>query len=120
MFNNAILYEKPVFYSIFKNNRLKVFHQHKNCSNNNARVPFSQVPLVPLIPCMSILLNIYLMMKLDIHTWIRFGIWLLIGLFIYVLYSMKHSVEGRKQLQEEPKKRPSSTAAVHPISIIKL
>ncbi|XP_060839098.1 cationic amino acid transporter 3-like [Rhopalosiphum padi] len=78
-----------------------------------------KVPLVPLIPCMSILLNVYLMMKLDIHTWIRFGIWLMIGLFIYVLYGMKHSVEGRKQM-EEPKKRPSSAAAVHPISTIKL
>lgn len=78
-----------------------------------------KVPLVPLIPCMSILLNIYLMMKLDIHTWIRFGIWLLVGLFIYVLYGMKHSVEGRKQT-EEPKKRPSASAAVHPISTIKL
>uniref|UniRef100_A0A2H8U154 Low affinity cationic amino acid transporter 2 n=1 Tax=Melanaphis sacchari TaxID=742174 RepID=A0A2H8U154_9HEMI len=78
-----------------------------------------KVPLVPLIPCLSILLNVYLMMKLDIHTWIRFGIWLLIGLFIYVLYGMKHSVEGRKQM-EEPEKRRSNATAVHPISTIKL
>ncbi|XP_025416748.1 cationic amino acid transporter 3-like [Sipha flava] len=76
-----------------------------------------KVPLVPLIPCMSITLNIYLMMKLDIHTWIRFGIWLFLGLCIYVTYSMSHSVEGRKQTTES-KKRPS--AIVNPISTIKL
>lgn len=78
-----------------------------------------QVPLVPLIPCLSILLNIYLMMKLDVHTWIRFSIWLLIGLFIYVFYSMEHSVEGQRQ-REEPKKVRVSAASVNPISTIKL
>lgn len=78
-----------------------------------------QVPLVPLIPCLSILLNIYLMMKLDIHTWIRFSIWLLIGLFIYVFYSMEHSVEGQRQ-REEPKKVRVHAASPNPISTIKL
>lgn len=73
--------------------------------------------MVPLIPCLSILLNIYLMMKLDIHTWIRFGIWLLIGLFIYIFYSMENSVEGQKQ-RAETKKIP--TRPVEPISTIKL
>lgn len=38
-----------------------------------------KVPLVPLLPCVSIFCNIYLMLQLDSATWIRFGVWLLIG-----------------------------------------
>jgi hypothetical protein len=39
----------------------------------------SQIPLVPLTPALSILLNICLMLKLSYLTWLRFAIWLLIG-----------------------------------------
>ncbi|XP_004874945.1 cationic amino acid transporter 4 isoform X2 [Heterocephalus glaber] len=38
-----------------------------------------QIPLVPLTPALSILLNICLMLKLSYLTWLRFAIWLLIG-----------------------------------------
>lgn len=38
-----------------------------------------QVPLVPLLPALSIFINIYLMIMLDYYTWIRFGIWMLLG-----------------------------------------
>jgi solute carrier family 7 (cationic amino acid transporter), member 3 len=38
-----------------------------------------KVPLVPLLPCLSIFINLYLMFQLDINTWIRFGVWLIIG-----------------------------------------
>lgn len=41
--------------------------------------PFPQVPLVPLTPALSILLNICLMLNLSYLTWLRFSIWLLIG-----------------------------------------
>ncbi|XP_050543776.1 cationic amino acid transporter 3 isoform X2 [Daktulosphaira vitifoliae] len=71
-----------------------------------------KVPLVPLIPCLSIVLNVYLMMKLDIETWVRFGVWLFLGLVIYIFYSLDHSVEGLKQKQENDKK------AGQPIGII--
>ncbi|XP_065206555.1 cationic amino acid transporter 2-like isoform X2 [Planococcus citri] len=58
-------------------------------------LPF-QVPLVPLVPFCSISMNIYLMLKLDIHTWVRFIFWLAIGFVIYFTYSIKHSIEGKK------------------------
>ncbi|XP_058458528.1 uncharacterized protein LOC131435057 isoform X2 [Malaya genurostris] len=45
--------------------------------------PF-KVPLVPLLPAISIFVNIYLMLMLDVYTWIRFGIWMGIGLPIYL------------------------------------
>ncbi|XP_070372378.1 cationic amino acid transporter 4-like isoform X12 [Equus asinus] len=40
-----------------------------------------QVPMVPLIPAASILLNVFLMLHLSSLTWLRFSIWLLIDPF---------------------------------------
>lgn len=50
----------------------------------NANSTFT-VPLVPLIPGISIFINVYLMLQLDIYTWIRFGVWMVIGLPIYLI-----------------------------------
>jgi amino acid transporter len=38
-----------------------------------------KVPMVPLLPCLSIFINLYLMFQLDGPTWIRFGVWVVIG-----------------------------------------
>jgi len=38
---------------------------------------------IPLIPGISIFINIYLMLMLDMYTWIRFGIWMAIGEFYF-------------------------------------
>ncbi|CAH1707848.1 unnamed protein product [Aphis gossypii] len=58
-------------------------------------LPF-KVPFVPFVPCLSIILNLYLMMELNFKTWIRFSIWLIIGLLIYAFYGLQHSIEGVK------------------------
>lgn len=47
--------------------------------------PYFKVPLVPLIPAISIFMNIYLMLMLDYYTWIRFGVWMAIGINIFTL-----------------------------------
>ncbi|KAF5273948.1 hypothetical protein FQA39_LY01063 [Lamprigera yunnana] len=52
--------------------------------NSQTELKF-KVPLVPLIPLLSILANVYLMLMLDIHTWIRFGCWMLVGLPMYFI-----------------------------------
>lgn len=44
-----------------------------------------QVPLVPVIPAVSILLNTYLILMLDLYTWIRFMIWMAVGKFLYLI-----------------------------------
>ena len=53
--------------------------------------PF-RVPGVPYTPVISILACFYLMYQLPAITWIRFGIWLAVGLVFYFLYGYKHSV----------------------------
>ena len=44
-----------------------------------------------LIPLLGLTSCAYLMTELGIVNWIRFGIWLIVGLSIYFLYSVHHS-----------------------------
>jgi len=48
-----------------------------------------RVPLVPLLPIISIVSCLVLMLSLPLETWLRFFAWLVIGLFVYFLYSRK-------------------------------
>ncbi len=56
--------------------------------------PF-RVPLMPLIPILSVLASLWLMLNLQTTTWIRFGVWMLVGLVVYFAYSMRHSRVAR-------------------------
>jgi APA family basic amino acid/polyamine antiporter len=58
--------------------------------------PF-RAPLVPLTPIISILACLYLMIQLPRITWIRFGVWLLLGLLIYFFYGIRNSRLGAKR-----------------------
>lgn len=51
---------------------------------------------VPLTPLISIAACFYLMMQLPAVTWIRFGIWLVIGLVLYFTYGYTHSTLRRR------------------------
>jgi APA family basic amino acid/polyamine antiporter len=50
-----------------------------------------RVPLAPWFPLISVVLCFGLMTGLTVITWIRFVLWLAIGLVIYFLYSRRHS-----------------------------
>ena len=52
--------------------------------------PF-KVPFVPVFPLLGVFFCAALMLSLPIETWIRFFIWLGLGLLIYFLYSVRHS-----------------------------
>ena len=52
--------------------------------------PF-RTPWVPVLPILSALFCIYLMLALPLLTWIRFGLWMAIGLALYFLYGARHS-----------------------------
>ena len=50
-----------------------------------------RVPFVPFFPLIGAGLCIYLMTQLEGVTWLRFGIWLVLGLIIYAVYGRTHS-----------------------------
>ncbi|KAK3926508.1 Cationic amino acid transporter 2 [Frankliniella fusca] len=58
------------------------------------------VPCLPVIPALSVFLNFYLMVELRPETWVRFTVWMFLGLVVYFSYSVRHSGE-----------RPSNRAA---------
>jgi len=54
------------------------------------RRPF-KTPLVPWVPLAAVASCLFLMMKLPWVTWIRFVLWLAIGLTLYFAYGIRHS-----------------------------
>jgi amino acid transporter len=52
--------------------------------------PF-RVPFSPVFPIIGIAFCLYLMAQLPGVTWLRFLIWLIVGLIIYFAYSRRHS-----------------------------
>jgi len=52
--------------------------------------PF-RVPWVYVVAPVSVLLCIYVMLGLPGETWIRFGVWLVIGIVLYLAYGYGHS-----------------------------
>ncbi|XP_072174949.1 cationic amino acid transporter 4-like [Diadema setosum] len=71
------------------------FHKQNEASGNCYRVDF-----VPLLPGLSILCNMMLVLQLKPVTWLRFLIWVVIGLLIYAFYGFRHSKEGLRGEQE--------------------
>ena len=52
--------------------------------------PF-RTPLVPLVPLLAAGSCVGLMTFLAVETWLRFVVWLIVGLLIYFLYGRTHS-----------------------------
>jgi APA family basic amino acid/polyamine antiporter len=57
-----------------------------------------RVPLVPFIPVLSIACCLLLMLGLPLETWVRFVVWLAIGLAIYYTFGRRHSLEARQRI----------------------
>jgi uncharacterized membrane protein len=51
----------------------------------------SIIKKLSLIPVLGLLSSLFLMVHLGFTNWMRFLVWLAIGMVIYVLYSRKHS-----------------------------
>ncbi|XP_013416886.1 cationic amino acid transporter 4 [Lingula anatina] len=55
-----------------------------------------KVPLVPLIPSFSMLINVVLMLQLSYITWLKMAVWVILGVIIYFGYGMQHSDEAQR------------------------
>nr|WP_263247907.1 amino acid permease [Saccharopolyspora rosea] len=55
--------------------------------------PF-RVPLSPWLPIVTAVACLYLMANLSVITWVRFGVWLVVGLVIYFGYGRRHAKLG--------------------------
>jgi APA family basic amino acid/polyamine antiporter len=60
-----------------------------------------RVPWSPVLPILGILFAVYLMSDLPLSTWIRFVVWLVIGVLIYALYGYRNS-----RLRTDPRIAP--------------
>ena len=65
-----------------------------------------RVPLSPVLPIFAALVSFYLMLNLSGETWVRFLIWMALGLVIYFAYGASHS---RLADQERSAAGPGST-----------
>ena len=63
-----------------------------------------RTPMVPLVPILGIIVCLAMMASLDIWTWLRLVVWLVIGLTVYFTYSRYHS-----RLVTEPEPAPANT-----------
>jgi APA family basic amino acid/polyamine antiporter len=55
-----------------------------------------KVPLVPLLPILSVVACLWLMINLTAITWLRFLVWMVLGVIVYFAYGKRHSLVGRR------------------------
>src|ERR1700758_4064195 len=56
-----------------------------------------RAPLVPLLPVASVCACLWLMVNLTVITWVRFGVWMVAGIAIYLGYGRRHSVLASRE-----------------------
>jgi APA family basic amino acid/polyamine antiporter len=72
--------------------RIKEPHKHR---------PF-KVPLSPITPILGVFACAFLIYRLPAVTWLRFFVWLLIGLVVYFSYSFRHSLLHKTKHHHTP------------------
>ena len=67
--------------------------------------PF-KTPFVPYVPLLGALVCLLMIAGLGIDNWLRLGIWLIVGFFVYFTYSVKHSKarHGIEVVPDDPPK----------------
>lgn len=54
-----------------------------------------RAPLVPWLPALSVLASLWLMLNLPAETWLRFAIWMAVGVVVYFAYGRRNSRLGK-------------------------
>ncbi|NP_001107956.1 cationic amino acid transporter 2 family protein [Danio rerio] len=67
---------------------------------NRTKAAF-MVPLLPLLPIFSTFINVYLMLQLGSETWIRYAVWMAVGLLIYFCYGVHFSVQRKRNKSQK-------------------
>ncbi|WP_274917735.1 amino acid permease [Streptomyces sp. WZ-12] len=52
-----------------------------------------RTPWVPLVPAVGVAFSLWLIVHLDRLTWLRFAVWLALGLVVYALFGFRNSAE---------------------------
>ncbi|MFD6676324.1 amino acid permease [Rhodococcus zopfii] len=65
-----------------------------------------RVPLVPFVPILAVIACLWLMINLSVETWLRFVVWMALGVVVYFTYSRRHSVLAKQTLPETPTSSP--------------
>ncbi|WP_138445163.1 amino acid permease [Sinomonas susongensis] len=68
-----------------------------------------RTPWMPVVPAVGVLFSLWLIISLPWETWVRFAVWLVIGLAIYFGYSRRHSL-----LNPESPRHETTTASGTP------
>lgn len=58
-----------------------------------------RTPWVPVLPVLAALICFYLMLSLQVLTWIRFVVWLAIGVVLYFAYGIRYSRLAREEIE---------------------
>uniref|UniRef100_A0A1I7TFY6 AA_permease_C domain-containing protein n=1 Tax=Caenorhabditis tropicalis TaxID=1561998 RepID=A0A1I7TFY6_9PELO len=72
-----------------------IIGHEQNKSSSTYKVPF-----VPYLPCLGLLINVFMMIYLNFMTWVRLLVWLAIGIMIYLCYGIRHSKEAKTHGRE--------------------
>uniref|UniRef100_A0A7I4FAX4 Cationic amino acid transporter C-terminal domain-containing protein n=1 Tax=Physcomitrium patens TaxID=3218 RepID=A0A7I4FAX4_PHYPA len=71
-------------------------------------------PWVPALPIASILVNVYLLVNLGVQTWLRVSVWMVLGVFVYMFYGMRHSRLAQGSSSNEGQADYKKLAALDP------
>ena len=66
-----------------------------------------RLPLMPFVPAFGVVASLFLIAQLHWETWLRFAVWLAIGLVIYFAYSRKHALLNPDGPHRVTSSRPS-------------
>jgi hypothetical protein len=58
-----------------------------------------RIPLHPICPSLAVLANIFLISSLDKVAYIRFAVWLVLAVAVYLLYGLHHTHEESPQVE---------------------